>query len=135
MRYYIAALKKYAVFRGRASRREFWYFTLFTFFIAVLIGFVSGIVAGITGTDNDVAIIPAYVFILAMGVPSWAVLVRRCHDIGLNPWWSLTTIIPVIGFLVLIGIGVQDSQPGTNRHGPNPNTPEVDSAPTSPSLS
>lgn len=126
--YYIDGLRKYAVFRGRASRREFWYFYLFNFLIAMLIGFVSGVVAGITGLSDAVAVVPADLFILAMGIPSWAVLVRRCHDIGLNPWWSLTTVIPFIGLLVLIGIGIQDSQPGPNRYGPNPNDANVDSA-------
>ncbi len=31
MNYYIEVLKKYAVFKGRARRAEYWYFVLFNF--------------------------------------------------------------------------------------------------------
>jgi len=120
MRYYFLALKKYAVFSGRATRSEFWYFYLFNFFFVFAIAFLSGIGAGMTNVSDNVAMLPADLFILATGVPAWAVLVRRCHDIGLNPWWSLVTLIPLGGLLVLIAIGTQDSQLGPNRYGANP---------------
>lgn len=121
MRYYFEGLKKYAVFKGRASRREFWYFYLYEFLAVITIGFLCGLIGGALGYTDDVLMMPPDLFILATGLPSWAVLVRRCHDIGLNPWWSLLTLLPLLGILVLIGIGVHDSQPGPNRHGTNPN--------------
>lgn len=120
MRYWLLALRKYAVFSGRATRSEFCYFYLFNFLFVLVIGLLSGIVAGFTGLSDEVAIQPADLFIIATGLPAWAVLVRRCHDIGMNPWWSLTTLIPLGGLLVLIGIGLHESQPGPNQHGPNP---------------
>ena len=46
MEWYIKCLKSYAVFSGRARRKEFWYFTLFnTIIILVLSGldFVLGV--------------------------------------------------------------------------------------------
>ncbi|WP_367268216.1 DUF805 domain-containing protein [uncultured Thiohalocapsa sp.] len=42
------------------------------------------------------------------------------HDTGRTGWWYLLILIPIIGALVLIFFFVQDSQPGTNAHGPNP---------------
>ena len=131
MRYFVECLKKYAVFTGRASRPEFWYFYLFCLLIVMVIGFISGIVGTVLGYQENVLMIPPDIFILAIGLPSWAVVVRRCHDIGLNPWWSLLTLIPLGGLLVLIGIGVQPGQPGTNQHGPNPSEVEkASSVPT-----
>lgn len=118
MKYYFEGLRKYAVFKGRATRREFWYFYLFNFLAVLIIGFFSGVIGGALGYDSNVLLLPGYLFIFATGLPSWAVLVRRCHDIGLNPWWSLLTVVPLLGELVLIGIGLQESQPGANRHGP-----------------
>lgn len=128
MKYFIECLEKYAVFRGRASRPEFWYCYLFSLLIVMVIGFISAFVGMALGYQENVLMIPPDIFILAIGLPSWAVLVRRCHDIGLNPWWSLLTVMPFIGFLALIGIGVQPSQPGTNRYGPNPTEAEESSS-------
>jgi uncharacterized membrane protein YhaH (DUF805 family) len=35
MKWYITALKKYGVFKGRASRREYWMFVLFNIIFAI----------------------------------------------------------------------------------------------------
>ena len=37
MNYYLSVLKKYAVFNGRATRAEYWYFVLFSFIVAVVL--------------------------------------------------------------------------------------------------
>lgn len=47
MDYYTDALKKYVVFGGRATRREYWMFTL----INILVSIAVGIVAGMTRID------------------------------------------------------------------------------------
>ena len=47
MHWYIEVLKKYAVFTGRARRKEYWMFFLFQ----VLISFVIGLIEGITNTN------------------------------------------------------------------------------------
>lgn len=41
MDWFVTALKRYAVFRGRAGRAEYWYFTLIYFLIAVLLAIVD----------------------------------------------------------------------------------------------
>ena len=50
MRYYFEGLKKYAVFKGRASRREFWYFYLYEFLAVITIGFLCGLIGGALDT-------------------------------------------------------------------------------------
>ncbi|MGY4044392.1 DUF805 domain-containing protein [Aeromonas hydrophila] len=40
MQWYLSALKKYAVLRGRARRKEYWMFSLFNFLVACIIGVV-----------------------------------------------------------------------------------------------
>ena len=128
MKYYIACLRKYAVFRGRASRREFWYFYLYNFLAVMVIAVVAGLIGGVQGVrDSGVLMVPVDLFIIATGIPTWAVTVRRCHDFGLNPWWTLLTLVPALGLLYLIWIGVQPSQPGANAHGPNPDDVAADS--------
>lgn len=69
---------------------------------------------------------PAALFIgLAIGLlmlwPGVSVMVRRCHDLGLSGWWTLTTFVPYLGILILIiAGGFFPGAPGTNRYGPRP---------------
>lgn len=93
---------KYAVFKGRASRSEYWWFTLFYF--------LSGVVAGI---------IPILLIFWLIGllVPALAVAVRRLHDTGRSGWWYLISFVPIVGFLVLIYFLVQPSQAEQNQYG------------------
>jgi uncharacterized membrane protein YhaH (DUF805 family) len=42
MRWYLEAMKKYAVFSGRARRKEYWMFALVNLVIAFVLGIVEG---------------------------------------------------------------------------------------------
>jgi len=105
-------LKRYADFQGRASRSEFWWFTLFAFLLNIVLQVITGLVP-ILG-------IIAIVIMLAVLIPSIAVAVRRLHDIGKSGWWYLLVFIPLIGALVLIYWFVQPGQSEDNQWGANP---------------
>ena len=113
---YWDALKKCVAFDGRARRKEYWTFFLVNFIIAVVMGFMAGILWSILGLVVNIAL---WVYALAIIVPSIAVAVRRLHDTGRSGWWVLIGFIPIIG-LVLIVFLIQDSAPGENEYGPNP---------------
>lgn len=113
MNWYLEVLKKYAVFNGRARRKEYWMFFLFNF----IIGFVLGIVGG--GNLGSLGII-LMLFKLAVLIPSIAVSVRRLHDTERSGWWLLIGFVPIIGAIVLLVFMVQDSQSGQNQYGTNP---------------
>ena len=116
--WYIKALKKYAVFNGRARRKEFWYFLLFD----VIFSFASGVADNAMGTvlEGEIVGLLNGLYALATFVPGLAVSVRRLHDIDRSGWWLLLCLIPVVGIIVLLVWAVQDSSPGENRFGPNP---------------
>lgn len=115
MKNFIEVIKKYAVFSGRASRKEYWLFCLWN----LIIGFVIGFVLGLTGNLN--AVLPAAIIYLAIFIiPSVAVTVRRLHDIGRSGWWLLILFVPYIGPIILITFYCFDSQSGDNKYGPNP---------------
>ena len=118
MSWYIAALKKYAVFQGRARRMEYWYFVLFN----LIFGFVLGFIDELTGTfDIETGIgLLSGLYALAVLLPGVAVGVRRLHDIGRTGWWLLIIFVPIIGAIVLLVFAVQYSQPEENEYGPNP---------------
>lgn len=120
MNWFLAVLKKYATFTGRAQRAEYWFFVLF--YILIFIGLT--LIDSVTGTLN-----PWYgfgllggLFALAMLIPSIAVGVRRLHDTGRSGWWMLIMFIPLVGAIILLVFYVLDSAPGDNAYGPNPKT-------------
>lgn len=110
MNWYLEVLKKYAVFSGRARRKEYWMFVLFNLIIAFVLGFVEGIVGGKGFLGN--------LYTLAMIIPGIAVGVRRMHDTDRSGWWLL---LPIVNLVFLI----QDSQQGDNRFGSNPKAIEA----------
>ncbi|MCH8266386.1 MAG: DUF805 domain-containing protein [Acidobacteria bacterium] len=111
MNWYIGVLKKYAVFSGRARRKEYWMFLLFH----IIIIFALSIIEGIVGSNPVLTIL----YMLAVLLPGLAVTVRRLHDTGKSGWWLLIGIVPLIGIVILVFM-VQDSQAGDNQYGPNP---------------
>lgn len=118
MKYFLYCLQHYADFTGRARRSEYWYFVLFNFIVSILIGLSLGVIAGLLNVPALVYL--AYLWSLAVFIPSLAVSVRRLHDIGRSGWWLLLSLIPLVGAIILIIWYCTDSQPGANQYGPNP---------------
>ncbi|PHV11016.1 DUF805 domain-containing protein [Chitinimonas sp. BJB300] len=117
MNSYLEVLKKYAVFSGRARRKEFWMFILFN----IIIGFALGLIERLAHLPNIHGTgILTLIYNLAILLPFIAVTVRRLHDIDRSGWWSLMLLIPFIGMIVLIIFAIQDSTPDENQYGPNP---------------
>lgn len=118
MNYYFAAFRKYAVFKGRSTRSEYWYFTLFN----ILAVGVFGLIDQLMGTFNfDAGYGPlSAIYTLAMILPSLGVSIRRLHDTGRSGWWFMITIIPVIGLLVFWYFALLDSDPNPNEYGESP---------------
>lgn len=121
MNWYLAVLKKYADFSGRARRTEYWMFALFNFiFSLVTMGLDYALGTGGGLFDNGLFNI---VYSLAVLIPSLAVLVRRLHDVGKSGWMFFIVLIPLVGAIWLLVLLVTDSQLGTNKWGPNPKAP------------
>jgi uncharacterized membrane protein YhaH (DUF805 family) len=114
MEYFLDALRKYANFEGRASRKSFWMYWLIYVIASYAIGFIDvligsgGIIAGLVW--------------LALLLPSISLNVRRLHDINRSGWWLLLPIIPIIGVIVLLLFYVSKSVNEGNRFGPSDDT-------------
>tara|TARA_B100001173_G_C15657465_1_gene408003 strand:- start:38 stop:484 length:447 start_codon:yes stop_codon:yes gene_type:complete len=135
--------KKYADFKGRASRSEFWYF-----FLLLLLGSILSLVSYVYFFDNSeiyysfsdtlynllyyslIGIICLFYGIIA--IPLIAVTIRRIHDVGHS---GLIILIFVVGFIVsfilqneiiprivfvLLGIFLSQKSKGKNQFGPPP---------------
>jgi len=118
MNWYLEVLKKYAVFSGRARRKEYWYFSLFNLLITI----VLAVIDGMTGTliaEANIGLLGG-IYALAILIPLLAVSVRRLHDTDRSGWWLLIALIPLIGVIVILVFMVQDSKPNENQYGSNP---------------
>lgn len=93
-----SSFRNYANFKGRATRSEFWWWTLFTVI-------VSAAVSGYSGVDSIAS--------AALFLPSIAVGCRRMHDTGRSGWWQLLPIVSIV-------FACQKSSPDMNKFGPPP---------------
>ena len=118
MNWYLQVLKKYAVFNGRARRKEYWYYYLFYMLTYIVLAIIDG-VAGTYSEEAGVGLLSG-IYGLAALLPSIGVSVRRLHDTSRSGWWLFISLIPVIGIIVLIVFLASDSKPEDNQYGPNP---------------
>jgi uncharacterized membrane protein YhaH (DUF805 family) len=110
--WYLAVLKNYAGFSGRARRAEYWMFFLINLIIVVVLE--------ILGSFAKLFLIIAGIYGLAVLIPSIAVAVRRLHDTGRSGWWVLISLIPFIGTIILIVFLATEGQRSDNQYGPDP---------------
>lgn len=94
--YFVDAIKShYADFKGKASRSECWYYILCQFLI------LSGI-CGICELTFHGGLMVYSILCLVLFLPSFAIGVRRLHDIGKSGWMLLIVLIPLIGSIWLL---------------------------------
>lgn len=126
-------MRNYANFSGRARRSEFWYFWLMTFLIQMIPSIIIGIIVFFVANNNRywfynyiynsgfeendivqifgvavfVACLAAWIYSIICSliflIPSFAITVRRLHDVGHSGWWSLLIILTYIFSFIALG--------------------------------
>ena len=117
MQYYLKVLQNYAVFEGRARRKEYWMFVLINLIVSIIIGQLDqllGTYDPVSGTSYL-----GTIYNLAILLPSIAVGVRRMHDVGKSGWFLL---IPIYNLI----LAVTEGEVGSNKYGPDPKNPEAE---------
>lgn len=114
--------KKYGDFQGRASRSEYWFWTLFT---TLLFGggYIAMTVAqALMGqiAANIVYGVAAVLALFLLFVPSVAVAIRRLHDTNSSGWWFLVFLLPYLGSFIMVVWFCFKGTAGDNRYGPDP---------------
>ena len=125
MNWYLDTFKnKYADFTGRARRTEYWMFLLFHLPIIFILSFLSGFLEALgSGLVPSILLI---IYVLLTFIPTMALTIRRLHDTGKSGWYYLLSVIPYIGWIIVLIFTVQDSEPMENKWGPNPKRPNLD---------
>ena len=108
--YFDILTKKYAKFDGRASRKEYWGFTLVNLAISIIFYLIFG---------KTIFLALFVIFWLFIFLPSLALTVRRLHDIGQSGWLVLLNLIPYAGGLIVLVLMLLDSEKRDNKYGPN----------------
>lgn len=111
--------RKYAEFGGRATRPEFWWFTLFTALVSAALNSIATAfnpqLFEVTASASSITGYMSFagVWSIAVLLPSLAVAVRRLRDAGRN-WTELFWILlPIAGAIVLIIRFAEPSIPET----------------------
>ncbi|GAA1125608.1 DUF805 domain-containing protein [Kribbella jejuensis] len=121
MQWYLDVLKKYVAFDGRARRKEFWMFTLFSVIISVILSIIDH-VAGLDFNGGRNGVLQS-IYGLAVLLPTLSVSWRRLHDTNRSGWWMLL-YFTCIGIIVLIVFWAMEGQAGNNKYGPDPKAAE-----------
>lgn len=118
-----SVFSNYATMRGRASRSEFWWYTL-------MHGIITAVVITVDLKLFDPMIEPApnlfsifaitFTWFAITVIPNITVAVRRLHDSGLSGFAYLVTFIPFIGAFLFIYFMVKSSSRDDNIYGPPP---------------
>jgi uncharacterized membrane protein YhaH (DUF805 family) len=116
MNYYFAVLKKYAVFSGRAGRKEYWFFILFHTIVMLLLLAVDSAMGSAIDPDGGSGFLST-IYLLGVIIPTIAVGVIRLHHTDRTGWWTLIYFIPLIGPLVFLYSTVLASDDAVNRFG------------------
>ena len=106
-----SGFKKYFDLSGRASRSEFWWWTLFSFvlgFGCVMVDIAIG--WGRTSLEGTGPL--ATLFVVGTFFPSLALSVRRLHDTDRSGWWLWGIFLGWILFLlfVVLAISIEKSE-------------------------
>jgi len=104
-------MTKYFKFDGLATRSEYWAVYLINLAVFFVLLFTGIIFFGIGESMDSVVpmLIGGLILVVSLVVPTWiaiATTVRRCKDADINPWWTLSTLIPYINIIPWIVIGV-----------------------------
>jgi uncharacterized membrane protein YhaH (DUF805 family) len=145
MEWAILPLRRYAEFKGRSRRKEYWSFVLLTVAVFAALYFLEGLLHLSVRGQGPLT----FLFQLAILLPMLAVGVRRLHDTGRSGWWLLigygpllvSTLLPFVepandslamillivagvGFIVLLILMALEGAKGSNAYGPDPKAGE-----------
>lgn len=136
LRWFSYCLRKCFDFSGRASRSEYWSFTLINLAVTAVLAVVFGYpntdfssTQTASGTVSYLSIgesgTPFVVYSLMMIIPAVAVTCRRLHDRDHTGWWVFwACILPILNLVILV-FCLLPSEERENRYAPRaPKSPD-----------
>jgi uncharacterized membrane protein YhaH (DUF805 family) len=121
------AVKKYATFKGRSSRSEFWYVILLLSILVVIVEATDVLLylidvvfrLGVYSIDDPRRHVAERLLNVVTFVPSLGITVRRLHDVGRSGWWYFIWPTIIGAFVVLYWL-CRKGTSEDNKYGPAP---------------
>ena len=124
-----SGFKNYVSWKGRATRAEYWWWTLFIFIVTLPFNIIynvssqGALEAALKAGDQAAYLAdlfgPTYWLLVAVSLvfflPSLAVTIRRLHDIDRSGGWFWIILVPFAGSIVLLVFALLPSSEGKNR--------------------
>jgi uncharacterized membrane protein YhaH (DUF805 family) len=103
---------KYANFKGRASRSEFWWSAIFIVVVKIIISLIDLIILDTTESVIDT------IWSITIFIPSLSISVRRLHDTNRSGWWLvLPTAIEIVSIVAVVAILLLAGYNGSAQNG------------------
>jgi uncharacterized membrane protein YhaH (DUF805 family) len=109
-----SGFRNYFNFRGRASRREFWFWFLFTVLLSLVATTVESVIWPTPMSGDQWMLLqsalsqptPISNFLsIALLVPNLSMTARRFHDAGFSAKWLLIQLVPIAyGIFAAVGV-------------------------------
>ena len=106
-------LQKYADFSTRASRSEYWFYSLFILIISIVAIIIDTMILHYP-IENDGPI--NLIVLVVTFIPSIAVNARRLHDVDKSGWWQLI-VFTIIGIPIFLYWVITKGTNGNNEYG------------------
>ena len=98
--------RKYAIFSGRASRSEYWWFYGFVNLLYIPISYIHEFLWGENFFYTSLRFSPLDLIVFSITIiPSMAVTARRLHDIGNSGWWQLPIYVVAVPLIAFYSLG------------------------------
>lgn len=99
----VTCFKKSFVFKGRARRSEFWWFSLLCFIVSTALTWLGAFIPAM----GEIGVICTFL----LSIPQFAAATRRLHDTGNSGWLIFAVFIFFLGYNIcsLITIFTHDS--------------------------
>jgi len=106
-----ACFRKFATFRGRARRSEYWYFVLFGVLLGIPAGITDSLLAASTGSAAGGRPVTG-LLALVLFLPRLSVAVRRLHDVNYSGWFiGMFFIAFIVVLCMFVGLFMGHAEP------------------------
>lgn len=100
-------------FKTRASRSDYWFAQLFLVSVGLCLGLIESLFGIFPNSEQSIL---SQIFSFAVLIPSYSVLVRRLHDVGISGWWIFISFT-IIGLIPILYWTLKKGSNGSNKYG------------------
>jgi hypothetical protein len=115
-------------FSGRARRKEYWLWELFTLIVISILATIQQVFVAMESVEGLYLLTALiWIFSIVVFLPSLAVTIRRLHDLDKSGGYIFIGLIPIVGGIWLFVQMCRKGTVGDNRFGADPKAVETSS--------